>query len=86
MKYLNPDATIIVADIDLKGLLPETVDFFKRNPVYKDQVLKEHLYNATENETEDSFEELSEETQAEILTIEKEASEIGAAYIRFVYI
>lgn len=86
MKYLNPDATIIVADIDPKGLLPETVDFFKSNPVYKDQVLKEHLFNATENETDDSFEELSEETQSEILAIEKEASEIGAAYIRFIYI
>lgn len=77
---------MIVADIDPKGLLPETVDFFKNNPVYKDQVLKEHLYNATENETADSFEELSDEAQAEILTIEKEASEIGAAYIRFVFI
>lgn len=85
MKYLNPDATMIVADIDPKGLLPETVDFFKRNPVYKDQVLKEHLYNATENETDEAFEELSKEAQAEILAIENEASEIGAAYIRFIY-
>ncbi len=82
--YLNKEATIIVADIDVRQLPEEVKKFLNGNIVFRDQVLKEHMVGCCEFDAEDGYDDLSQSAKEVLTTIAKEAGKLCAAYIRLV--
>jgi anthranilate/para-aminobenzoate synthase component II len=82
--YLNSEATVIVADIDVRQLPEEVQNFLNGNIVFRDQVLKDHMVGCSEFEEEVGYDDLSKSSKQILATITQEASNLEAAYIRLV--
>lgn len=77
-----------VIDIDEKSLMPETVKFIENNiePTYRDQVLKEHIYNVDSFLDEiDEESEPSKKVMEQLEAINKILADNEAGYLRICY-
>lgn len=75
---IQVDNILKVLDINSKQLTAETVAIIQQNePIYRDAVLKEHLYDLDEDSSKDS---------KEIAELRQLMQDNDAAYVRIIFI
>jgi hypothetical protein len=81
---------MIVGDIDHKSLHPECITLLDRHigPTYKDQVVKEHIYNigdVIEYLEDDENEKIHQDAIDQFYTISANLNSIEAGYFRILF-
>jgi hypothetical protein len=82
MAEIKVENIVKVIDVSSRLLDPATVKFFHHSEAdYRDQVMKEHLYNITDVDTEEVLPVVKNEVEA----LQKLAEENDAAYLRIIF-